>query len=184
MRTLSLYFSALFCLLAANAMQAGEGNALKDAKVGDWVEHKFNVNTGGRAFEMTMKQTITAKDDASVTIKSEMKMEGKALPPSEFKVDLTKDFNPTSPRGTGKYEIAEQGDEKLSVGGKDLKCHWMSINGTIEGQAGVPTKFEGKIWICPDVPLGGLVKLDGKSQVTEGGFHEMKKELTGSGRGQ
>jgi len=170
------------CLLAVNT-QAAE-NPLKNAKVGDWVEYVQAVNANGKPMEITMKQSVTAKDDASVTMKMEMSVGGRAIPGQEFKIDLTKEYNPLSPRsGVAKPEIIEQGDEALSIGGKEYKCHWMSVKSSVDGQGGQASKFEGKVWVCPDVPLGGMVKMEGKVESSKGPM-DFKKELSGSGRGQ
>ncbi|MBI3829398.1 MAG: hypothetical protein HY291_07770 [Planctomycetes bacterium] len=170
---------AAVVLLAVTA-HAAEKQTLANAKVGDWVEYKQTVDANGRSMEMSTKQAVTAKDEKSITLKSQMTVMGRELPGGEIKIPLDQEYNPAGgAKGSAKMEETETGEETLTAGGKEYKCRWVKVKGTTEGRGGKEVPFEGKVWICKDVPLGGMVKMDGKAD-----GNTFKKELTGCGQGK
>ena len=171
--------SAVVLLLAVSA-HAAEKQTLANAKVGDWVEYKQSTEATGKSMEMSTKQSVTGKDEKSITLKTQMTVMGRELPGGEVKIPLDQEYNPAGgAKGSAKMEETETGEEPLTVGDKEYKCRWVKVKGTTEGRGGKEVQFEGKVWICKDVPLGGMVKMEGKAD-----GNSFKKELSGCGQGK
>jgi len=124
---------------------------------------------------MTMRRTVTAKDAASVTMSMEMTVAGRKMPAQTVRIPFDRPYDPAAKPGQpqGSVEKVAEGTETLTVGGKEYACQWIQSRHT----AGERTT-EGKVWICRDVPLGGLVKTD-----TTSGEHKMTMTMTGCGKG-
>jgi hypothetical protein len=181
-RFLSAALVLVFVPLTVRAGDAKE-NPFKKAKVGDWVSYKTIASFGGNELEGSTKQTVSAKDDDTVTLKITGKFGDKEIPAQEVKVDLTKPFNPQSLFSMGKknpkakVEKAGEGKEELKVGGKTYDCKWSKSKITTEFMGNEMTS-DLKVWTATNVPLAGMVKMEIKSD--KGGF---TLELTGSGNG-
>ena len=75
-------------------------------------------------------------------------------------------------------EKVEDGKETLTLGDKKYDCTWAKTK--------VKTKVQGneaeilvKVWYCKDVPAGGVVKMETKSD-----FGESAMTLTDHGKGK
>lgn len=158
-------------------------NPYKNAKVGDWAEYSSHTEGTGFKVDSTMKQTVTAKDDKEVTIKIETEMQGHKNA-TEQKIDLTKKYDPnalpaTMPGGMKpKVDIVKEGDEKVTVAGKEYSAHFVENKITMEMQ-GTKMESTSKSWTAKDAPLGGLIKMD----MTMSMGMKMSMELKGSGAG-
>jgi hypothetical protein len=155
------------------ARAADPENPFKTAKVGDWASHKMVLKIQGNELEMTSKLTVTAKDDKEATVKFEGSFAGQEIPARTQKIDLTKPYNPLQNLGMDllknaevKSEKLEDGKETLTVGDKKYECMWTKTK--------LKTKIRGneheimvKAWMCKDVPAGGLVKMETKSDLGE-----------------
>ena len=120
----------LLCTLVlyGGGINAAEENPLKNAKVGDWAEYKMtlsNENVQGK-----VKQTVTAKDAASVTLRMETELPRQKVQVTVGVLDLTRPYAPQQPL-PGEKKIAE-GDETLGLGGKEYNCHWIQVEMTVE----------------------------------------------------
>lgn len=176
-----------FVALAAAALSfagfAGDENPYKNAKVGDWVEYKSTSEATGFKMDSKMKQTVKEKSDKEITISIEMDMGGNKNT-QEQKIDLTKEYNPAANSAqpgakAPKVEKLGEGDEAITVGGKEYKTHWVESKSSV---AMGPTTLEStvKVWSSKDVPLSGLVKMT--TNVSTGVKTSM--ELTGSSAGK
>jgi len=111
-----------------------------------------------------LKQTVKAKDEKEVTLEVENHVMGRKMV-SETKISLVQPYNPAQ---TGlkdaKVEKLGEGKETITVGGKQYDCKWIKVKMT--RQQG-PTSISGtsKVWICADVPLGGMVKSEGDMSI-------------------
>src|SRR5262245_37365354 len=153
-------------------------NPFKNAKKGDWVSYKTKAQFGDFKSEGTMKQTVTDKDDKSVTLKIATNFMGMDLPAQEQKIDLTKPFDPSSsavPGGKAKVEKMESGKETIEVDGKKYECEWVKSKVTVEAN-GMKIESESKVWMSKQAPLSGMVKMESKLQQGS-----MTVELSGSG---
>ena len=172
-------------LLLVKGSLAGEAeNPFKKAKVGDWVSYSTVtvMSVGGMKTNSTVKQTVKAKDEKELTVLFEMDTAGQKHS-QEVKIPLDKPYDPAAaaPKAPqAKVEKLGEGDETITVGGKQYACHWTQVKATM-GPAAVSTS---KVWSCPDVPLGGTVKMETVVDVTAGDT-VMKTtstmELTGAG---
>jgi len=163
-------------LLAASIAADPTENMYRTAKTGDWIEWKTN--------DVVMRQTVTAKTDATLTLRIEQTIDGKKGPPLDQFIDLKGPFPPVrkaEPKDETKTDVEElgTGKETLTVGGKTYDCTWAKRKTTITFKGGITFVSVTKGWNCPDVPLGGAVRMEteiqGKTSVTE---------MTGSGRGK
>jgi hypothetical protein len=71
--------------LLLSIMILAADNPLKNAKVGQFIEFNMTTETMGNKMEMKMKQTVVAKDDVSVTLRTETTAMGQKMPPQDHK---------------------------------------------------------------------------------------------------
>jgi hypothetical protein len=161
------------CLLVPAARAADPENPYKNAKVGDWVSYKMSTKIQGNAIEMTMKMVVDAKDDKEVTVKTTAMFMGQEAPAQTTKIDLTKPYDPLKGLGASmpqtkdtKVEKVEDGKETITVGDKKYECTWTKFKSTTKIQD-KEIKSEVKMWVNKDVPLGGLVKMEMKSDFAD-----------------
>ncbi|MCZ7647890.1 MAG: hypothetical protein M5U26_21970 [Planctomycetota bacterium] len=178
--------AVLAALLVLSAARAEDDNPYKAAAVGDWVEYKnVIVQPGGAKMESTMKQTVTAKDDKSVTIKNAVSMMGQNHE-SEQTINLEEKYEPAPKVPNGKAEKLEEGAEKIAVGGTDYDCKWYKYKVTADINGGqMVSTF--KVWVCKDVPISGMVKTESATSMAIGGQNidtTSSIELSGSGKGK
>jgi predicted NodU family carbamoyl transferase len=176
----ALVLGALVLPLPAGA----EDNPLKRAKVGEWVEFVTTSTTMGSKMDMKMKQTVVAKDDISVTLRTLTTMMGKELPPQDTKIMLNQPYQPYT-QGFSDAVVTPlgEGNETISVGGKSYACRWAKVNVVANTPAAV--KSTSKVWSSKDVPVSGLVKMESETVMTVGGNTmntTMTMQLTGSGK--
>jgi hypothetical protein len=180
MRIRLLAFALIVCLapLAAPAQEKGD-NPFKTAKVGDYVAYKMTTSVMGKDLAMDMKQTVSAKDDAEVTLKTAITFMGNALPAQTTKIDLTKPYDPATAaiqgNKQGKFEKTGEGKDKIKVGGKTYECTWLAgkVVADVKGQK---IESDVKLWFTKSVPLSGLLKMEIKSNLAN-----VQMELSDSG---
>lgn len=177
-----LLVGLLLAAVAPLAARGADDHPLKNAKVGDFVTYKVSVNFGGMDLSGTSTQTVTAKSDKEVTVKTAGKMNDMDFPESEQKIDLTKPFDPTKmaapPGSEAKFEKLKDGTEKLKVGDKTYDTTWTTYKMTASGM-GQDITGEVKVWMAKDVPFG-VAKTETK--VSFGGM-DIKAEMTFSESG-
>jgi hypothetical protein len=166
-----------FLMLGALTAVYAEDNPFKNAKVGDWTESKVSTIAMGNPLDMTLKQTVAAKDDMFVTVKTTMVFGKMEVPGPEIKIDLSKPYDAANTAGlpagaATKIEKDGAGKEKIKVGGKEYDCEWTKFKASgVMGQ-----DAELKVWTNKDAPLSGVVKMEMKSKQVD-----FTMELTGSG---
>lgn len=180
-----LWIGALLLCLAMAAFAAD--NPYKSAKVGDWVEYTTTTETMGTKMQMVSKQTVIAKDDTSVTIRTEMTAMGQKMPPHEMKILFNQPYEPykmgARPDSDAKATPLGEGNETITVGGKAYACHWIKMKVTATKPAA--TNGTMKVWNAADVPAGGMVKMEMDNEIAVGDKTmktTMVMELTGAGR--
>jgi len=167
------FLAILSCMLSTARAEELE-NPYKKVDVGDWVEWK----TEAMGQEMTMKETVKAKDETSVTLTIESKAMGQTHS-QEHKIDLTKPYDPKKPQGeanNAKVEIVEKGTETIKVAEKEYKCNWTKVKVTMD-MAGKTIETNAKTYVCTDVPMGGVVKVESEAM----GMKSIM-EITGHGK--
>jgi hypothetical protein len=172
-------------LLAAGAalvLSVAHAGGAADVKVGDWVSYK---QTGGVFGTSTLKLTVTARDDKAATVRRELKVGNAQQPAKEERVPLGEFGDPRFLiRGLqaavfkAESKKVAEGKETVTLGGKSYPCKWLTFKSAIEF-GGKKFETDSKVWVSPDVPLGGMVKMVSETQGIKTEF-----ELTGSGRGK
>ncbi len=133
----------------------------KSAKVGDYATYKMTTKVGGISIDGVMTQTVSAKSDKEMTIKSAAKLATGGVdvptPEQESTIDLTKPFDPIKAGFLGQggaggavptVEKLKEGKEKLKVAGKEYEATWTtySLNMNAGGQQ---IEAEMKVWSSP-----------------------------------
>jgi len=120
---------------------------IHDAQVGEWT--KVRQFRRGQAMELTQK--VVEVDEESVTLQITLSFHGQSrtLPP--VKRPLRKLLKPRGDRA------ATYSHETLTVNGETLDCIVMTS-----------TRRDGseqKVWVCPKIPVDGLVKVERNGEV-------------------
>ena len=174
--------TALLVSMAIGLADAPTENPYAKAKVGDSVSHKMIMaNAPAGIPATTIKKTVTAKTDDSVTIKVETMMGDMAMQPQEMKVNLKEKYDPAQgPNKDTKSEVKKLGDgkEKVTVGGKSYDCTWSATEVTTTHN-GTKYTAKTKVWMCKDVPLDGIVKTE-----TEANGQKTSMELVATAAGK
>jgi hypothetical protein len=162
-------FAVVALIIAPIAANAAEPeNPYKKAKKGEWASYKMTIKAGGNNIDGTVKQTVTAVDEKSVTLEVATMLFGNEMKRTQT-IDLTKPFNPLAGQGLppgadAKMEKKESGKESLEIGGKKVESEWTSYKMSISAM-GQNIEGNAKIWLAKDVPLGGLAKMEMKMNV-------------------
>lgn len=158
------------------AKSATVDNPLKNAKVGQYIKFKMTTETMGTKTQMEMKQTVIAKDDISVTLRTETTAMGMKMPPQDSKILLNQPYEPYK-QGFSDAVVTPlgEGNEQITVGGKTYNCHWAKVKVT----ASKPTAVDSitTVWSSPDVPVNGMVKMVTDS-TTKMGQNAMVTKMT------
>lgn len=180
----NLFAVAILALLPVVAECAGgaepQQHPYKRAKVGEWTEYRTVSEAMGNKTEMKARTAVAAKDESSITLKIASEVAGQKLPEQTTVVKFEQLQTATQNHQT---EELEKGSETLSAGGKSYACKWTKTRVTVETN-GVKSVTVAKVWLCDEVPLGGLVRSESTTVSTVNG-NEMKSvatmELTGVG---
>lgn len=157
----------LFCALFAGTRAILAADA-PDVRVGDWVSYETKVESPAGEITTTVKETVKSKTESAFTKQIDTVMAGQKM-----SQEVSLPLNALSAEGqTPGFVKVSEGDEPVVAGGKTYACHW--IQGRV---AGGDAGTESKVWVCPSVPLGGLVKME-----TSGAVRSVRM-LTGCGRG-
>jgi hypothetical protein len=179
--------SALLVAAAATLVAAAQERTPATVKVGDWVSYKMSA---GPIANLTMKMTVTAKDDKEATLRVDTKFGDKDLPGKEQKIPLDQLTDPTKgfagPSGppTGRVQPkveskkVEEADDTITVDGKKYECKRIKLKNTIDF-AGKTIESVSTVWVSRDVPLSGMVKMESEVMGVK-----TVMELSGSGRGK
>jgi hypothetical protein len=161
--------SASLCVLAVLIL----GNVRADehpyarVRVGDYATYTIKMKVAHLTMEGMATQTVIAKTDQEVTIKTTGKLSfmgsPQVLPPREQKIALTKPFDPTKfspqlPQGAEvQVQKLHEGREKIVIGDKSYECTWTEYRVQAKSP-GVNLNSHVKVWMCKDVPMG-MVKM-------------------------
>ena len=164
--------------------RAADENPLKNAKVDDWIEFVMNTEAMGQKMEMQIKQTVVAKDETSVTLRTETTMMGQKMPGKDVKVALDKPYDPYAQMQDltdAKVTPLGEGSETITVAGKSYACHWTKVK--VVASKPQAMEVNAKTWTCKDVPVSGLVRMESETAMTVQGQAmntKMSMELKGS----
>jgi hypothetical protein len=156
-RTLFTFSLVLVGCSFLSAQEKAE-NPFKKAKVGDFVTYKTTIK--GQKDGSTIRQTVLEVTDKEVTIEVVASFGGKEFPASKTKIDLSQPYDPAA-MAKGKVEVKtlDSGKETLTIGDKKYDCTWTKTKVTTKvGDKDFTS--EAKTWVCKDVPLNGVVKVE------------------------
>ena len=165
-----LFLSLIVIFASVFAFAEGKINLLAKAEPGDWAE--YSVTRQNKTIpEMGYKdqkqwRAVRLVEEASVGIDEYMTIGGRRTAGLGRLVSLEKPFEPLAGLAeTAKVTIVSESAETLKLAGKTYVC--TKIERKIVQPLNEETlqpKWEGTstIWICPDVPLGGLVKMENR----------------------
>ncbi len=143
-------------------------NPLKKAQVGEFIKFKMTTESMGTKTEMQMKQTVVAKDDVSVTLRTETTAMGMKMPPQDVKIMLNQPYEPYKQGLTDAVVTPMgEGDETITVGGKPYACHWAKVKVVVSKPSAIESVTT--VWTCPEVPVNGMVKMVTDSTMNAGG---------------
>lgn len=131
-------------------------------KVGAWVRHVSTTEAAGQTTKQTITQKLVELTEAKAVVEMVMSMEVAGqkmdMPASRTEHEKMMDeYKPTA-MPEGQKPTVKEGEEKLTVAGKELACKTVESSGEASG-----TKYWSKIWTCADVP-GGQVQMETKSE--------------------
>jgi hypothetical protein len=156
--------AVLACVPMAARAEEPE-NPYKKAQKGQWATYKMTIKLAGNNVDGTMKQTVTEKDDKSVTLEIVTNVFGNEMKQTQ-KIDLTKPFNPLAgqqlpPGADSKIEKKDSGKETIEVAGKKQETEWTKYKISVSAMGQM---FDGdvKVWLAKDLPLGGMAKMEMK----------------------
>jgi hypothetical protein len=143
-------------------------NPYKRSKVGDSATYKVTLKIAQINIEGTLTQTVIAKDESKVKVKTTGTVGGGDIQPQEQDIDLTKPFDPTkvpgNPAGANvKVEKTKDGTERVKAGSKEYECKWESFK--LQASA-MGMEFESviKVWQGKDMAIP-MVKMEMSGEV-------------------
>jgi hypothetical protein len=154
--------AALALAVGAASVTAQEPNPYAKAKVGDYATFKTSTKVAGIPVDGVLTQQVTAKTDKEVTIAVTGKVSNQDIPGGvEYKIDLTKPFDPTQasgplPTGTEvqveKVKEDKPKTEKVKVGDKTYDARVDTYKTKVK--AGM-MEFESRVraWVVPELPV-------------------------------
>jgi len=161
-------YSLVILFTAASAFGKDQINLLTKAAFGDWAE--YSVTRENKTIpllgfkDQKHWRTVSVVDESGVRIDEYLMMGGSRTTGLGRLVSLSKPFEPISGLAeTAAVTVVSESTETLTLAGKSYACTKIQrkINQPVDDE-----KFQAKwvgtstIWICPDVPLGGLVKME------------------------
>lgn len=163
-----LYLVLIVVFAPAFAFADADLNLLTKAAPGDWAEYSVtrqNETVPMLGFKDQKRwRAIRMVDEASVGIDEYMLMGDQRSAGLGRIVSLEKPFEPLAGLAdAATVKVVSESADTIRVAGKNFACR------KIERKIKQPLddeKFQGKwegtstIWICPEVPLGGLVKME------------------------
>ena len=158
-RRLVLPLFALALLAAPAPAQVAQ--ALAKAKPGDWAAFKMDGSVLGEQ-AVTLKTTLTAKNDDEATLKVEVLVGGMAVKTHEIKVPLRGNADLSQLLGgTGKAQVKKLGGgaEKVTIGGKKFDAEWVKTSVTAD-LLGMKVESTMKFWVSGEAPVLGLLKME------------------------
>lgn len=157
----------------AAALRAAEEHPLRQARVGDTAVYEF-TNSALPGEGPRRRRTVKARDRNSVTIAVVNEVLGTKAPAPDETVSLDQPFDRLATLG-GKREQTGEGEESLKVAGRELKCRWTDWK-VIQESQGVRETLLVRLWVSPEVPLGGLVRMEVRPPPGQKGL-ELRVEL-------
>ncbi len=166
-------------VLAGLTSQAQQPAASVVPHVGDWVSMKVMGKPGA---SIILKQTLMALSDGTATIKMERIAGDKVQRTDEVKIPLEQLRDPAKVAlklEKAKLERIAFGKDAVQVKGQQIACEWseFKVSYNVDGKS---VELTSKIWLSPDIPINGMVKLEDRKD----GVKTNTMELVNYGRGK
>jgi hypothetical protein len=155
-------FAVLALIAGTVALTAQEPNPYAKSKVGDYATFKTNTKLAGISVgEATLTQTVTAVDAKEATITVTGKVNNQEIQPQEYKIDVTRPFDPTKdgpglPPGVGiqaeKVKEEKERVEKVKVGSASHDARVESYKAKVKA-GGMEFEARFKFWLVKDLPF-------------------------------
>jgi hypothetical protein len=129
----------------------------------------MSTSAGGNKIEGTLKMVVSGKDGKTATLKTVVTLRGAQASDKETKIDLTKPYDPFTfagdpNEGIAKVEKKEEARDRVTVGGREYNCLRQKVRIKAGPQA-AGMEYDATLWLSNDVPLGGMVKMEMKSEL-------------------
>jgi len=181
--------SCLIILLAAAPLLtlAQASHPLAKAGEGDWAQYTVTVDNSTTPF-LSVKdkkrwRAVTMVQAAGVRIENFTFMGGERRPLGPSWIAFDQPFEPVFEISRGaKIEVVSSTPESLTVKGKTYACtKTIRKVSRLTNAESLQTAWNGTstVWTCPDVPLGGIVKIENQyeSQLTPDSNLDKIKEI-------
>jgi len=160
--------AALALAVGALSLTAQEPNPYAKSKVGDFAVYKTTTKVAGLTVDGVITQQVTAVTDKEATVAVTGKVSGQDIPgPVEYKIDLTKPFDPTRasgplPPGTEmqvekvpeKDKDGKEKDrvEKVKVGDKTYDAKVETYKTKVKA-GGMDFESRIRVWLVKELPV-------------------------------
>ena len=191
-------FSAGFLMCLFAVASYAEENPLAKASVGDWITYVSSMKLPDAVLakipaamreklgdrKMEMRREVIKKTDTEITFENTTKTMGRDVK-NTYTVDLTKKFEPhqNMQKKDAKVKELGNGTETVSVNDKNYETKWIEYEFTYT-ERGSDHTGNSKIWFSPEVPLGGMVKMEMDANTLQGGSVKMSWALQAFGNGK
>jgi hypothetical protein len=173
-KTTLLIFLALSLMISSLSL-AQTANPLSKAGQGDWVKFTVNIENQTEPF-LSVKDKEHWRDVSSVQptmarIDNYTTMGGRRAGLGPIMVEFDKPYEPVPGLAGAKIKVFSSAAESLTVKGKTYACTKIvrQISKPVDA-AMLESGWNGTstIWVCPDIPVGGVVKIENQyeSQLT------------------
>jgi hypothetical protein len=171
--------------LTAGLTLAQTANLLSKAGQGDWVQFKVNVQNLTEPLLSVKDQSrwrvASAPGEGGVRIDNYTEFSGRKASLGGMMADLNKPFEPVPGIVKAKITIVSSAPENLTVKGKSYVCTKIvrQVRQPVD-EVNLEAGWNGTstIWVCPEIPVGGIVKIENQyeSQLTAGAKPEKINE--------
>jgi len=164
---------ALFAvlLLTAGPTTAQQANLLSKAGEGDWVKFTVNVQNQTEPVlsikDQSRWRVTSMVQETFVRIDNYTEFSGNKTNMGPIMPDFNEPFEPVPGIGNAKVTIVSSTPENLTVKGKSYACTKIvrKVSQPVD-DAKIQMGWNGTstIWVCPDIPVGGIIKIENQYQ--------------------
>lgn len=141
---------------------------LKDSRNGDWVEYNYKSAQDAAVLSNVKSSkkwwTVSHRTETHVRVDFELFVFGARRRGGSHMFSLSKPFEPTlKDDASAQVKVLSEGTETLTINGKKYDCRWKlrEIYVPLDKNSVVPEyKCKSRIWSCPEVTVGGIVKME------------------------
>jgi hypothetical protein len=175
MRKTTIFIVLALSLMTAGLALAQTANPLPKAGQGDWVEFTVNSENQTEPFLSVQDQhrwrVVSSVQPTMARIDNYSTMAGQRVSMGPIMVAFDKPYEPVPGLAGAKIKVVSSTPESLTVKGKSYACTKIVRQISLPVDAAkLESGWNGTstIWICPDIPVGGIVKIENKyeSQLT------------------